>query len=114
MKPGNDILTAASPNGTNILIGDMSRSELFLEDARTHERRFVFGVTVQTMSVLWSPNSLKVIAKDRPASSWEDAYLYDVRTLRHLDLRQLILSADRRGAHLASDPNTSHAYVHGL
>jgi hypothetical protein len=103
-------LIAPSPNGAFKLIGDAPSSQLFLEDTRTHARRFVFGVTVQTMSVLWSPESSAFVANDRAASSEEDAYLYNAQTLNRLDLRKLILAADKHAARIVSDPNTGHAY----
>jgi hypothetical protein len=107
-------LIAPSPNGAFKLIGDAPSSQLFLEDTRTHARRFVFGVTVQTMSVLWSPESSAFVANDRAASSEEDAYLYNAQTLNRLDLRKLILAADKHAARIVSDPNTGHAYVDAI
>jgi hypothetical protein len=110
----SEALFAPSPNGAYALIGDVPSSQLFLEDTRAQARRLVFRVTVQTMSVIWSPDSTAFVANDRAASSWEDAYLYNAQTLKRLDLRKIILAADKRAARIVSDPNTGHAYVHAI
>jgi len=89
--PANPLV---SPDGLWALFGDYPRSQLWLEDRRTHDRRKVFDVTVQTLSLAWSPDSTAFIANDRVVSDVEIAYIYDVKTLDRLDLRSRIVAAD--------------------
>jgi hypothetical protein len=84
-----------SPDGTYALFGPGGgRSELWLEDRRTHQRKMVFKVTLQTLTLAWSPDSTAFIANDRVASDLEIAYIYDAKTLNRLDLRSRIVAAD--------------------
>jgi hypothetical protein len=61
---------------------------------QTQLRRIVFPVTVQTLTLAWSPDSAAFLADDRDVSDRELAHIYDVKTLRRLDLRKRILAAD--------------------
>ena len=102
-----------SPDGAYILSGDESHSRLWLENVATHHRDLVMSLTIQTSTVSWSPDSHFFVVNDRPASGWEDGYVYDVHSLeRRLDLRKLALAADRSAARIVANRNTSHAYVH--
>jgi hypothetical protein len=122
--PANPLV---SPDGTHALFGSSGRPQLWLEDRRTHERRMVFRVTIQTMTLAWSPDSTAFIANDRPTSDLEIAYIYDVNTLGRLDLRSRIVAADPGSMRFfvpgqidgapAFAPNTkipTHSYVHAL
>jgi WD40 repeat protein len=86
-----------SPDGAYALFGSGDgRSQLWLEDTRTHERKMVFEVTLQTLTLAWSPDSTAFIANDRAVSDLEIAYIYDVKRLDRLDLRSRIVAADPR------------------
>jgi hypothetical protein len=103
-----------SPDGAYVLFGDDKASQLWLENTRTHQRRMVFKVTVQTLSLAWSPDSAAFIANDRESSDREFAYIYDVKTLERLDLLQLILKQDPTAARFVpSQTRSVHSYVHG-
>ena len=107
--------TLASPDGAYNLIGDQPDSQLLLENTATHQRKLVTGLTLQTATVLWSPDSRFFLVNDRPGSGWEDGYLYDVDTLKpRLDLRKLVLAADHSASATVTNHNTSHAYVHAI
>jgi hypothetical protein len=74
----------------------------------------VFKVTVQTLTMAWSPDSGAFIANDRESSDREFAYIYDVKTLERLDLLQLILKQDPTAARFVpSQTRSVHSYVHG-
>ena len=104
-----------SPDRAHTLFGDDKEAQLWLEDTRTRQRRMVLKVTVQTLTLAWSPDSAAFIANDRETSDFEAAYIYDVRTLSRLDLRNRVLAADPRTAPFVPGPNTSsHSYVHGI
>jgi len=49
----------------------------------------VFEVTLQTLTLAWSPDSVAFAANDCVASDLEMAYLYDVKTLDRVDVREL-------------------------
>jgi hypothetical protein len=83
-----------SPDGAYALFGSETAPELWVEDTRTHGRRMVFRVTLQTLSLAWSPDSAAFIANDRAVSDMEIAYIYDVKTLDRLDLRARLVAAD--------------------
>ncbi len=75
----------------------------------------VFKVTVQTLTVAWSPDSAAFIANHRAASDLELAYLYDVRTLNRLDLRGRILATDPEAARFVPGENAApHSYFHAI
>jgi hypothetical protein len=87
--------TLVSPDGAYALFGPGGgRSEVWLEDKRAHQRRMVFKVTLQTLTLAWSPDSTAFIANDRAVSDIEIAYIYDAKTLDRLDLRSRIVAAD--------------------
>jgi hypothetical protein len=102
-----------SPDGANELYGsDAAECQLWLEDRRTHRRRPVFRVTLQTLTLAWSPDGAAFLANDRAASDVEVAWLYDVRTLERLDLRRLIVAADPVSAKFVGP--SIHSYVHAV
>jgi hypothetical protein len=102
-----------SPDGAYALYGsDAADCQLWLEDRRTHTRRPVFRVTLQTLTLAWSPDGAAFLANDRAASDVEVAWLYDVRTLERLDLRRLIVAADPESARFIAP--SIHSYVHGV
>ena len=102
-----------SPDGIYALFGIAPTAELWLENQRTHERKMVFNVTVQTLTLAWSPDSSAFIANDREASDLERTYIYDVRTLDRLDLRSRILASDPKAHPFVPNENTApHSYCH--
>ena len=123
--PANPLL---SPDRAYSLIGSYEDSQLFIEDNHTHQRRLVMGITVQTMTLAWAPDSSAFIVNDRPVSNFETAYIYDVKTLHGLDLRRRIAEADSRAIpfldgqitlddsapqiNLPSGKNADHQFVH--
>jgi len=104
-----------SPNGAYALFGIQSpvnkENALWLEDRKTHQRKMVFPVTVQTLTVAWSPDSAAFIANDRAASDVENAYIFDVKTLDGLDLTSLITA--NAEARFLKDQN-QHSYFHAM
>ena len=75
----------------------------------------VFEVTIQTLTLAWSPDSAAFIANDRAVSDLEMAYIYDVKTLDRLDLRSRILAADAGAARFVPGKNTApHSYFHAI
>jgi hypothetical protein len=111
--PANQLV---SPDGAYALFGgDAALCQLWLEDRRTHERKTVFRVTLQTLTLAWSPDSAAFIANDRAVSDLEYAYIYDVKTLVRLDLRSRILAADAEAARFVPGHNTApHSYFHAI
>ena len=110
--PANHLV---SPDRAYALFGNDKEARLWLEDTRTRQHRMVFEVTVQTLSLAWSPDSAAFIANDRETSDYEAAYIYDVKTLDRLDLRARVLAADPRTTPFVPGPNTSaHSYVHAI
>lgn len=104
-----------SPDGAYALFGSDQASQLWLEDESTHERKMVSRLTLQTLTLAWSPDSAAFIANDRAASDVELAYLYDVKTLNRLDLRSCILAADAEAALFVPGQNTApHSYFHAI
>jgi len=105
-----------SPNGAYGLFGIQSPigpdNALWLEDRRTHERKVVFSVTVQTLTLAWSPDSAAFIANDRAFSDVENAYIYDVKTLDRLDLTSRITAAAGPGAARFLKDQNQHSYFH--
>jgi hypothetical protein len=75
----------------------------------------VLKVTVQTLTLAWSPDSAAFIANDRAVSDLEIAYIYDVKTLDRLDLRSPILAADSEAARFVpSEHAAPHSYFHAI
>lgn len=110
--PANELV---SPDGAYALFGSEAAPHLWLEDQRTHERRQVAEMTVQTLSLAWSPDSTAYIVNDRFASDIEMAYIYRVDTLDRLDLRSRILAADPPAARFVPGPDAApHSYVHAI
>jgi hypothetical protein len=105
----------ASPDGAYALFGSDKAPELWLEDTRTHQRKKVFEVTLQTLTLAWSPDSTAFVANDREASDLEMAYLYDVNTLDRVDVRGRILGADAAAARFVPSANAApHSYFHAI
>jgi len=104
-----------SPDGAYSLFGGDKAPQLWLENKRTHERKIVFEVTVQTLTLAWSPDSAAFIANDRAASDLELAYIFDVNTSDRLDLRSRIVAADVDTARFVPGQNTApHSYFHAI
>jgi hypothetical protein len=82
-----------SPDGSYTLLSDAAEPRLWIEDASGH-RRLVIEATLQTMTIIWSPDSAAFIVDDYTGSNDEAAYVFQARTLERLDLRNLILAAD--------------------
>jgi hypothetical protein len=104
-----------SPDEVYGLFGD--HNALWLEDERTHEIRKVMDVTVQTMTLAWSPDSSAFIANDRALSDVENAYVYDAKKLDRIDLRRQVLAADHWAASrftASANLAASHSYFHAL
>ena len=105
----------ASPDGAYSLFGSATAPQLWLEDTPTHRRRLVFEVTLQTLTLAWSPDSAAFIANDRWASDQELAYIYDASTLARVDLRSRILAADPGAARFVPSRDAApHSYVHAI
>jgi hypothetical protein len=77
-----------SPGGKQALWGDYQKSTLELQDSGLHTSRTVIGITLQTMSLAWSPDSRHFAVNDRRASDLEDAYLFDTSQLERINLRE--------------------------
>lgn len=106
--PANPLI---SPDGAYELHGSGAlESQLWIEDRRTHQRRPVFRVTLQTLTLAWSPDAAAFVANDRAASDVETAWLYDAKNLERLDLPRLIRNADPEAARFFT-PGV-HSYVH--
>ena len=104
-----------SPDGAYALFGHKQAAQLWLEDTRTHQPRLVFKVTVQTLTLAWSPDNTAFIANDRWASDVEFAYIYDAKTLDRLDLGSRILAADATINRFVQGPNTApHSYCQAI
>jgi hypothetical protein len=104
-----------SPDGAYVLFGSDTAPQLWLEDKGTHERRKVFDATVQTLTLAWSPDSAAFIANDHAFSDVENSYIYDLKTLRRIDLRSRILAVDPEAADLAANRSGSpHLYFHAI
>ncbi len=104
-----------SPDGAYALLGSADAPELWLQDTRTPQQRKVFQVTLQTLTLAWSPDSKAFIANDRTASDVEYAYIYDVKTLQRLDLRNRILAVDPEASHFVPSRDIStHSYFHAI
>jgi hypothetical protein len=107
-----------SPNGAYALFGIQSPigpdNALWLEDRRTHERKMVFSVTVQTLTLGWSPDSTAFIANDRAFSDVENAFVYDVKTLDRLDLTARITENAGPGAARFLKDQNQHSYFHAF
>jgi hypothetical protein len=105
-----------SPNGAYGLFGIQSAkgpdNALWLEDRRTQERKVVFSVTVQTLTLAWSPDSAAFIANDRALSDVENAYIFDVKTLDRLDLTARITANAGPGAARFLKDQNQHSYFH--
>lgn len=105
----------ASPDGAYALFGSAASPQLWLEDTRTHRRRMVFEVTLQTLTLAWSPDSTAFLANDRWASDQEVAYIYDAATLARVDLRSRILAADPAAARFVPGRDAApHSYLHAI
>jgi len=134
-KPANTVATFlndpfgnanafVSPDGKHALWGDYENSELEMEDTAAHAKRPVAGMTVQTLSLAWSPDSRYFAVNDRPASDIEDAYLFNTDTLERTKLRDSLTAArpqviryylhDDNGPFLTHGRNVLHSYLHVL
>jgi hypothetical protein len=104
-----------SPDGAYALFGSDKEARLWLEDTRTRQRMMVLKVTVQTLTLAWSPDSAAFIVNDRVASDLELSYIYDAKTLDRLDLRSRILTADSEAARFVPSANAApHSYFHAI
>jgi hypothetical protein len=104
-----------SPNGAYALFGSGQPPQLWLEDLRVRQRRLVLEATLQTLTLAWSPDSAAFVANDRMASDVEEGFIYDVRTLERVILRDRIEAADVGAARfMRGGSNRPHSYVHGI
>jgi hypothetical protein len=102
-----------SPNREYVLIGSDREPQLWLDEVRTHQRRKVMDVTLQTMMVSWSPDSSAFAVSDRDVSDRELAYIYDVKTLERLEIRPRILAAYPETDQFVPGPDRApHSYCH--
>jgi len=102
-----------SPNKAYVLYGNETAAQLWLENTRTHERRMVMEVTIQTMAAAWSPDSSAFAVSDRWASDIEMAYIYDAKSLERLDISPQILAAYPDTARFVPGPDAApHSYCH--
>jgi hypothetical protein len=109
--PANRVL---SPDGDYALFGIYETSQLWLEDTHAHQRKLAFGVTIQTLTLAWSPDSAAFIANDRFVSDVENAYIFDVKTLDRLDLGSRIIAAADAGAACFLPGENQHSYFHAI
>ncbi len=110
--PANGLV---SPNGAHALFRSDKAPQLWLENNRTHERKLVFEVTVQTLTLVWSPDSTAFIANDRSSSDLEFACTIEVNKFARHDLRRLILAADPEATHFVPGQDAApHSYFHAI
>ena len=70
-------------------------------------------VTLQTLTLEWSPDSVAFAASDRYASDTEVAYIYDVHTLDRLELLPRILATYPNVLPFTQGPHAApHSYCH--
>jgi hypothetical protein len=97
--PFGPITRLASPNGSLILYGVPfqkevnERPQLWLEDARTHQRQKLLDIS-DGVSAGWSPDGTKFYVQDHSSSSSTESYIYDARSLKRVDLGVLIRTSD--------------------
>jgi hypothetical protein len=105
-----------APDGHHALWGDEAKSQLWMEDTATHTDRLVQPLTVQTISLAWSPDSRHFVVNDRETSSESDAYLFDTDTLQRTKLRDRLTAARPEVQHylLSDKPGPGRSQVaHG-
>jgi hypothetical protein len=113
-----------SPDGEHALWGDYKNVELQMEDTKTRADHLVARMTVQTLSLAWSPDSRYFAVNDRPASSIEDAYIFNTATLERIKLRDRLTTArpevtryflsDNFRGRLTHGRSVLHSYLHVL
>jgi hypothetical protein len=94
-----------SPDGKYALWGDYEHSELEMEDTGAHTDRPVAGMTVQTITLAWSPDSSRFAVNDRETSSESDAYIFNAATLERTKLRDRLTAAR---------PQVARYYLNGV
>ena len=110
---GNAVL---APNGKDGLWGDYQKSKLWLDNNETRTKRLVGPYTVQTVSLVWAPDSRHFVVNDRETSTESVAYLFDTETLKRTDLREQLIVAfpASRQFLVSSRPNSQRGTVsHG-
>jgi hypothetical protein len=109
-----------SPDGKHALWGDYENVELEMEETVAHADRPVVGMTVQTLSLAWSPDSRHFAVNDRPDSSEEDAYIFNTVTLERIKLRDRLTQARPQVARyyltgmLTHGRDVDHSFLHVL
>ena len=109
--PFGSITRLASPDGSLILYGVPFQKgvnegpQLWLEDARTHQRQKLLDIS-DGVSAGWSPDGTKFYVQDHSSSSSTESYIYDARSLKRVDLGALIRKSDSSISRFAS----GHAY----
>jgi hypothetical protein len=109
--PFGPITRLASPDGSLILYGVPFQKggnegpQLWLEDARTHQRQKLLDIS-DGVSAGWSPDGTEFYVQDHSSSSSTESYIYDARSLKRVDLGALIRRSDSSISRFAS----GHAY----
>ena len=109
--PFGSITRLASPDGSLILYGVPFQKrvnegpQLWLEDARTHQRQKLLDIS-DGVSAGWSSDGTKFYVQDHSSSSSTESYIYDARSLKRVDLGALIRKSDSSISRFAS----GHAY----
>jgi len=115
-KPFGKIHPLISPNGKHALWGDYDHSELHLEDTANQIDRTVNGITVQTATLAWSPDSSYFAVNDRVGSNLEEAYLFNTITLHRTDLHDMLNSGSPQAnvyfTKLPHSRSVLHSYLH--
>lgn len=97
--PHGDPNRVASPDGRWALYGVPYQKganqapELWIENLRTHRAQKLLDVA-DTLRAAWFPDSAQFWVEDHSASDRTQAYIYEPITLRRLDVRRALLSAD--------------------
>ena len=109
--PFGSITRLLSPDGSLILYGVPFQKEvnggpqLWLEDARTHQRQKLLDIS-DGVSAGWSSHGTEFYVQDHSSSSSTESYIYDARSLKRVDLGALIRKSDSSISRFAS----GHAY----
>jgi len=86
-----------SPDGTFVLYEKQGVDEpqLWIEDTRTHRRTKLFDIA-STLTAGWSADGSAFYVNDHSGSDEEQAYIYDVATLKRVDAGVRIVAADAK------------------
>ena len=110
--PWGPVKKLTSPDGSYILYGVPYQSgitsgpQLWIEDARKKTRKKLLSIG-GTLRAAWSPDSAAFYVVDRLASDSTLSYIYEMPTLKRLDIAEHIFNADQEANRFAR----GHVYV---